>query len=99
MCVHSIALDLCMHSHTFLRAIYNLYQVSSMALGTRTRIRVQHCIKSVLYVMSKLSYIIDFFLHRFLSLYMVKEGGTRKTYAVIDAPVHREHNGASYNSV
>ena len=36
LCVHSIALELCVHSHTFLQAIYNLYRVSSMVLGTRT---------------------------------------------------------------
>jgi len=52
LCVHSIALELCMHSHMFLRAIYNLYWVSSMVLGTRTprtQIWVQRCIKSVPY--------------------------------------------------
>jgi len=39
------------------------------------------------------------FSSQILSLYMVKEGDTRKTYPVINVPVHGEHDGTSYNSV
>jgi len=50
--------------------------------------------------MSELPYAIDFSSQiLYLWLYMVKEGDRKKNLPVIDAPVHDEYDGASYNSV
>ena len=50
------------------------------------------------YVTSKQSYVIDF-SSLILSLYVVKKGGRRKTYHVMDFSIHGKHNSVSCNSV
>ena len=50
------------------------------------------------YVTSKRSYAIHF-SSLISSLYVVKKSGKRKTYHVMDSPIHGEHDGASCNSV